>query len=32
MIPSLQQFIREPDDIDGLCASIEEQKQRIFGG
>ena len=32
MIPSLQQFIRDPDDIDGLCASIEEQKQRIFGG
>ena len=30
MIPSLQQFIRNPDDIDGLCSSIEEQKKRLF--
>lgn len=32
MIPSLQQFIREPDDIDGLTKSIEDQKASIFGG
>ena len=31
MIPSLQTFIKKPDDIDGLCASIEKQKQSIFG-
>lgn len=30
MIPSLQQFIRNPSDIDGLCSSIEEQKKRLF--
>lgn len=30
MIPSLQQFIGDPEDIDGLCASIEAQKQSIF--
>lgn len=30
MIPSLQQFLRQPDDIDGLLASIEQQKQSIF--
>ncbi|MGH3762990.1 MAG: ABC transporter substrate-binding protein [Actinophytocola sp.] len=32
MIPSLQQFIREPNDIDGLTKSIEDQKNSIFGG
>ena len=31
MISSLQDFLNNPDDIDGLCASIEEQKQSIFG-
>jgi multiple sugar transport system substrate-binding protein len=31
MIKSLQDFINNPDDIDGLCTSIEEQKQVIFG-
>jgi multiple sugar transport system substrate-binding protein len=31
MIPSLQEFIRNPDDIDGLTRSIEDQKGRIFG-
>lgn len=31
MIPSLQQFIRNPNDIDGLTKSIEEQKSSIFG-
>jgi multiple sugar transport system substrate-binding protein len=30
MIPSLQTFIKNPNDIDGLCASIEKQKQSIF--
>jgi multiple sugar transport system substrate-binding protein len=30
MIPSLQQFIRDPDDIDSLTDSIEDQKQAIF--
>jgi multiple sugar transport system substrate-binding protein len=30
MISALQDFINNPDDIDGLCASIEEQKQSIF--
>jgi multiple sugar transport system substrate-binding protein len=32
MIPALQQFIRNPDDVNGLCSSIEEQKQRLFEG
>ena len=32
MIPSIQEFIRNPDDIDGLTNSIEEQKASIFGG
>ena len=31
MISSLQDFLNNPDDIDGICASIEEQKQSIFG-
>jgi multiple sugar transport system substrate-binding protein len=30
MIPALQDFIRNPDDIDALTASIESQKQSIF--
>jgi multiple sugar transport system substrate-binding protein len=30
MIPSLQAFIRNPDDIDGLAKKIEQQKQTIF--
>jgi multiple sugar transport system substrate-binding protein len=30
MIPALQQFIKTPDDIDGLTKSIEEQKKTIF--
>jgi multiple sugar transport system substrate-binding protein len=30
MIPALQDFIKNPDDIDGLCSSIEQQKQTIF--
>src|SRR6185312_5301965 len=32
MIPSLQQFINKPDDIDGLLKSIEDQKKGIFVG
>jgi multiple sugar transport system substrate-binding protein len=30
MIPALQQFIRQPDDIDGLVKSLEQQKKAIF--
>ena len=30
MIPSLQEFIKNPDDVDGLTKSIEEQKKSIF--
>ena len=32
MIPSLQAFIKSPDDIDGLVKSIEEQRKSIFVG
>lgn len=32
MIPSLQAFIRNPNDIDGLTNKIEDQKSSIFGG
>jgi multiple sugar transport system substrate-binding protein len=31
MISSLQKFIQNPNDIDGLTKSIETQKQQIFG-
>ena len=30
MIPALQQFIKAPDDIDGLTKNIEQQKKTIF--
>jgi multiple sugar transport system substrate-binding protein len=30
MIPSLQTFLNNPADIDGLCKKIEEQKKTIF--
>jgi multiple sugar transport system substrate-binding protein len=30
MIPALQQFIKNPNDIDGLVKSIEAQKKTIF--
>jgi len=30
MIPSIQDFLRSPDDIDGITASIQEQKESIF--
>jgi multiple sugar transport system substrate-binding protein len=32
MIPSLQEFLRNPNDIDGLTKKIEDQKSSIFGG
>ncbi|MBV9898973.1 MAG: carbohydrate ABC transporter substrate-binding protein, partial [Chloroflexi bacterium] len=32
MIPSIQQFLGKPDDIDGLLKSIEDQKNSIFVG
>ena len=32
MIPSLQQFLNKPDDIEGLLKSIEDQKNTIFIG
>jgi multiple sugar transport system substrate-binding protein len=31
MIPSLQTFLQNPDDIDGVTSSIQEQKVSIFG-
>ena len=31
MIPSIQSFLKNPDDIDGLTQSIQEQKVSIFG-
>ncbi|MDZ7933080.1 ABC transporter substrate-binding protein [Rhodococcus sp. NPDC076796] len=31
MIPALQQFIGNPDDVDGLVRSIERQKSAVFG-
>ena len=31
MIPALQEFISNPDDVDGLTKSIQEQKVSIFG-
>ena len=30
MIPALQEFIKNPNDIDGLTSSIENQKKTIF--
>jgi multiple sugar transport system substrate-binding protein len=32
MIPSLQDFIKNPADIDGLTKKIENQKKSIFAG
>lgn len=32
VIPSLQSFIGNPDDIDGVTKSLQEQKVSIFGG
>jgi len=30
MIPSLQEFIKNPNDVDGLLKKIEDQKKSIF--
>jgi len=30
MIPSIQEFIKNPNDVDGLTKKIEEQKKAIF--
>ncbi len=30
MIPSIQEFIKNPNDVDGLTKKIEEQKKSIF--
>jgi hypothetical protein len=30
MIPSLQEFIRKPDDVAALTKKIEDQKKTIF--
>src|SRR3712207_9256232 len=30
VIPAFQEFIKNPDDIDGLTKSLEEQKKSIF--
>jgi len=32
MLPSLQEFINNPDDVDGLTKEIEQQKKSIFAG
>jgi len=32
MIPSIQQFVQKPDEIDGLLKAIEDQKKSIFIG
>jgi multiple sugar transport system substrate-binding protein len=32
MIPSLQEFIKNPNDVDNLLKNIESQKSSIFGG
>ena len=32
MIPSLQEFIKNPNDVDSLLKNIESQKSSIFGG
>ena len=31
MIPSIQDFLKDPNDIDGVTASIQEQADSIFG-
>jgi hypothetical protein len=31
MIPSLQQFLRSPNDVNSLLKNIERQKKAIFG-
>ena len=31
MIPSLQTFLNNPSDVNGLVKSIQKQKKAIFG-
>jgi len=31
MIPAMQQFLGNPNDVDGLVRSIERQKAAVFG-
>ena len=31
MIPAIQDFIKNPNDIDGLTKNIQAQKVSIFG-
>ncbi|KRF37796.1 ABC transporter substrate-binding protein [Nocardioides sp. Soil805] len=31
MVPSIQDFLKNPDDIDGITSSIQEQAASIFG-
>ena len=31
MIPSLQSFLNNPNDVNSLVASIQKQKKAIFG-
>ncbi len=31
MIPSLQSFLNNPNDVNGLVNSIQKQKKSIFG-
>jgi multiple sugar transport system substrate-binding protein len=31
MIPAIQSFLNKPDDVNGLCSSIQKQKVAIFG-
>ena len=31
MIPALQQFLNNPEDVNGLVKSIQKQKVAIFG-
>jgi multiple sugar transport system substrate-binding protein len=31
MIPALQQFLNNPDDVNGLVSNIQKQKKSIFG-
>jgi len=31
MIPAIQQFLNNPNDVNSLCSSIQKQKVAIFG-
>ena len=30
MLPGIQTFLKNPDDVDGLTKSLESQKKSIF--